>query len=172
MATDSSILVWRIPWTEEPGGLQSIALQSWTRLKRLSTHTCICVCVQSLLPPLKDLTEPHSPIQTSSVPFAISRLCQVALCDPRDCSCQASLSPAFSRQEHWRELPFFSPGDLPGPGIEPESLMSPALVGGFFTSSTTWAKQTSLFKFPWCILVQRQLTRKAEAPNKGDACGY
>ena len=24
MATDSSILVWRIPWTEEPGGLQSI----------------------------------------------------------------------------------------------------------------------------------------------------
>ena len=27
MATHSSILVWRIPWTEEPGGLQ---LQSWT----------------------------------------------------------------------------------------------------------------------------------------------
>ena len=27
MATHSSILVWRIPWTEEPGGLQSIGLQ-------------------------------------------------------------------------------------------------------------------------------------------------
>ena len=27
MATHSSILVWRIPWTEEPGGLQSIWLQ-------------------------------------------------------------------------------------------------------------------------------------------------
>ena len=27
MATHSSILIWRIPWTEEPGGLQSIALQ-------------------------------------------------------------------------------------------------------------------------------------------------
>ena len=27
MATHSSILAWRIPWTEEPGGLQSIALQ-------------------------------------------------------------------------------------------------------------------------------------------------
>ena len=27
MATHSSILVWRIPWTEEPGGLQSIELQ-------------------------------------------------------------------------------------------------------------------------------------------------
>jgi len=27
MATQTSILVWRIPWTEEPGGLQSIGLQ-------------------------------------------------------------------------------------------------------------------------------------------------
>ena len=41
MATHSSILAWRIPWTEQPGGLQSIGLQSWTRLQRLITHTCI-----------------------------------------------------------------------------------------------------------------------------------
>ena len=27
MATHSSILAWRIPWTEEPGGLQSMGLQ-------------------------------------------------------------------------------------------------------------------------------------------------
>ena len=27
MATDSSILAWRIPWTEEPGGLQSMGQQ-------------------------------------------------------------------------------------------------------------------------------------------------
>ena len=33
MATHSSILAWRIPWTEEPGGLQSIVTKSWTRLK-------------------------------------------------------------------------------------------------------------------------------------------
>ena len=32
MATHSSILVWEIPWTKEPGGLQSMGLQSWTRL--------------------------------------------------------------------------------------------------------------------------------------------
>ena len=32
-ATHSSILAWRIPWTEEPGGLQSIGLQSRTQLK-------------------------------------------------------------------------------------------------------------------------------------------
>ena len=33
MATYSSILAWTIPWTEEPGGLQSMGLQkSWTQL--------------------------------------------------------------------------------------------------------------------------------------------
>ena len=33
MATHSSTVAWRIPWTEEPGRLQSIELQkSWTRL--------------------------------------------------------------------------------------------------------------------------------------------
>ena len=30
MATHSSILTWRIPWTEEPGGLQSVGLQNET----------------------------------------------------------------------------------------------------------------------------------------------
>ena len=30
MATNSSILTWRIPWTEEPGGSPSMGLQSWT----------------------------------------------------------------------------------------------------------------------------------------------
>ena len=40
MATHTSILVWRIPWTEEPGGLQSTGSQNWMQLKRLSTaHT-------------------------------------------------------------------------------------------------------------------------------------
>ena len=35
-------------------------------------------------------------------------------------------------------LPRPSPGDLPDPGIEPASLTSPVLAGGFFTSSATW----------------------------------
>ena len=40
MATYFSILAWRIPWTEEPGGLPSMGLaKSQTQLKRLSTHT-------------------------------------------------------------------------------------------------------------------------------------
>ena len=35
VATHSSILAWRIPWTEEPSGLQSIGSQSWTQLRYL-----------------------------------------------------------------------------------------------------------------------------------------
>ena len=39
MAIHSSILAWRIPWTEEPGGLQSIGSHRVEHdLKRLSTH--------------------------------------------------------------------------------------------------------------------------------------
>ena len=40
---------------------------------------------------------------------------------------QASLSMGFSRQEHWSGLPFPSPGYLPDSGVEPGSLVSPAL---------------------------------------------
>ena len=40
---------------------------------------------------------------------------------PRTVACQAPPSMGFSRQECWSGLPFPSPGDLPNPGIEPES---------------------------------------------------
>ena len=53
-------------------------------------------------------------------------------------ACQAPLPMEFSRQEHWSGVPFPTPRDLPDPGIEPTSLVSPALAGGFFTTSTTW----------------------------------
>ena len=51
---------------------------------------------------------------------------------------QVHLSMGFSRQEYWSGLPCPSPGNLPEPGIEPASLMSPTLAGGFFTTSATW----------------------------------
>ena len=38
MATHSGILAWRIPWTEESGGLQSTGSQGIGRLKLLSMH--------------------------------------------------------------------------------------------------------------------------------------
>ena len=38
MATHSSVLAWRIPWTEEPGGLQSMALDTTERRNHHSHH--------------------------------------------------------------------------------------------------------------------------------------
>ena len=40
----------------------------------------------------------------------------------------APLSMGSSRQEYWSGLPFPSPGDLPDPGIEPTSPVSPAFA--------------------------------------------
>ena len=56
----------------------------------------------------------------------------------RTIACQALLSMGFSRQEYWNGLSCPPPGDLPNSGIEPMSLTSSALVGRFFTTSTTW----------------------------------
>ena len=55
-------------------------------------------------------------------------------CDRMDISPPAPLSIEFSRQEYWSGLPFPPPGDLPNPGVEPMSLMSPALAGRFLTT--------------------------------------
>ena len=60
---------------------------------------------------------------------------------PWTVACQASLFMGFSRQEYWSGLPCPAPGNLPYPGVEPLSLLSPALAGGFFTTSTTWEAQ-------------------------------
>ena len=49
MATHSSILAWRIPRTEEPGGLQSTGSQSQTRLKLLGTHVPILRVISETL---------------------------------------------------------------------------------------------------------------------------
>ena len=52
-------------------------------------------------------------------------------------ACLAPLSMEFYRQEYWSGFPCPSPGDPPDLGIEPSSLMSPALAGRFFTTSAT-----------------------------------
>ena len=76
---------------------------------------------------------------------------------------EAPLSMEFSRLECRSGLPFPPPGDLPNPEIEPLSLMSPALTGGFFTTSHTW-KATKPSKRPektaWVCLRGRDESRK------------
>ena len=57
---------------------------------------------------------------------------------------QAPLSMGFPRQESWSGLPLPTPGGH-HPGIEPTSLASPALAGGFFTTSTTWEASARVY---------------------------
>ena len=46
---------------------------------------------------------------------------------PQSVALEVPLSMGFSWQEYWSGLPFPSPGDLPNPGLELESPVSPAL---------------------------------------------
>ena len=59
----------------------------------------------------------------------------------------APLSMEFSRQEYWSGVPFPTPGYIPDPGIKAMSLASPALAGGFFTTSATWEAHVPHWKF-------------------------
>ena len=72
----------------------------------------------------------------------LSRFSRVQLCATLwTVARRVPLSLGFSRQEYWSGLPCLSPGDLLDPGMKPESLMSPALAGGLFTTSTAWEDQ-------------------------------
>ena len=60
------------------------------------------------------------------------------LFDPKDCSSPGSSVHEILQARILECVPCPPPGNLPNPGIQPSSLMSPALAGGFFTISTTW----------------------------------
>ena len=62
----------------------------------------------------------------------------------------------FSRQEYWSGLPFPTPGDLPHPGIEFESPVSPALAGRVYHCATWKAqlvKKTNAQTFFFLVLL-------------------
>ena len=56
---------------------------------------------------------------------------------PRTIGHQSPLSTGFSRKEYWGGFPCPPPGYLPNSGIKPMFLMSPALAGEFFSTSTS-----------------------------------
>ena len=93
------------------------------------------------------LIMPHSfPTDSASVCFSRVRLCATL----QIVTCQTPLSMGFSRQEYWSGLLCPPPGDLPDLGIEPTSLIYPALAGVFFTTSATWETLESLAnEIPW-----------------------
>ena len=70
MATHSSILAWRIPWTEEPGGLQSMGSQSdTTQRPSTSTHRSKKFCLQNVNLVCKSLADPLNQIMQTSWVF-------------------------------------------------------------------------------------------------------
>ena len=62
---------------------------------------------------------------------------------PQTVARQAPLSMGFFRHEYWSGLPVPPSGNLPDPGIEPVSLTSPELAGGFFTTSAMFVLFTT-----------------------------
>ena len=61
----------------------------------------------------------------------VAKSCLTGFVTPWTVALQAPLSMGFPRQGYWSGLPFPSPGDLLGSGVEP---MSPALADGFSTT--------------------------------------
>ena len=74
---------------------------------------------------------------------------------------QAPLSMGFSRPEYWSGLPWPPPGDRTDLGIEPTSLMSPALASKFFTTNASWQALSvlhvliSCYSFYWLSIPLR-----------------
>ena len=88
---------------------------------------------------------------------------------PWTVACQAPLSIGFPRKEYWSGLPCPSPGDLPNPGTELLSLMSPALAGRFFTTSDTWEahdKHISVHKWIHCCYYLEQIAVRSIKKNE------
>ena len=94
MATHSSILSWRAPWTEEPGGLQSMGSQR-VGYDLVTEHE-----VSKRRRLIKS-------IKVHLLLLLLSRFSRVQLCaTPQTAAHQAPPSMGFSRQEHWSGLHF------------------------------------------------------------------
>ena len=101
--------------------------------ENMQQRRCVCVCVLS----------------RSVVSYAL-RPC--GLYSLLGFSVHGRIPDKNSRQEHWSGLPFPPAGDLPDPGTEPASLTSPALAGGFFTTTATWEASPEVELFPKDLL--------------------
>ena len=104
---------------------------------KLPDHMVIISCARSVFSFLRDCQtffdcgctivhfQQHCRRPVSLHSCSVQSLSHVQLCEPMDCvAYQTPPSIEFSRKEYWSGVPFRSPGDLPGPGIEP---WSPAL---------------------------------------------
>ena len=90
--------------------------------------------------PSMENTSVHTYVCTAVCACKLLQSCLI-LWDSMDYSPLAPLSLGFSRQEYWSGL------DIPDLGIEPRSLLSPALAGGFFTTSATQEAHTCVRRY-------------------------
>ena len=148
MATHSSTLAWRIPWTEEPGGLQSTGLQSGTQLSDFTFTSLVSLPrVQIPMPFLSYNNQNYPivkyPVEGKKIPLRenqharsghlrmsifsqcycchlVARLC-LTLCDRMGYSPPGSSVCRISQARilEWVAISFS--GDLPNPGIKPWS---------------------------------------------------
>ena len=104
MATDPSILAWRIPRTEEPGGLQSTGSQRVTRLS-VWTHRCVLHVV--LLDAAKLFSKVIEPVPSS-------QRAPVAAHPHQHCRCVASVGSDSGRPHRRQPTRLLRPWDSPG----------------------------------------------------------
>ena len=120
------------------------------------------------------LTQAAEKVMLVHVPGAWPNLASVCICvqscmtawDPWTIACQAPLSVGLSRKEYCSGLPCPIPGNLSDPGIEPISLASPALTGGFFPIVPSWKPQSSEWGSPKYSTQDSQLRVKFYQVNK------
>ena len=121
MATHSSVLAWRIPWTEEPGGLLSLGSHrvghDWSNL------AAAAACMLSHF----------SCVQLFVTLWTVAH--------------QAPLSMGFSRSEYWSELPCPPPRYLPALGIEPKSPAAPTLQADSLSLSHQGSPCTYIYMY-------------------------
>ena len=138
MATHSSARAWEIPWTEEPGRLQSmgswrvghdwvasLSLFTFMHWRRKWQPTPVFLPGESQgwepggLPSMGSHRVGHD-WRDLAAAAAVAKLC-LTLCNPMDYSLHGSSVYAIVQVRNWSGLPFPSPGDLPNPWIEPGS---------------------------------------------------
>ena len=163
MATYSNIIVWEIPWIEDPGRLQSMGWQRETQLSMCAVplhnlelylnrhctsesmglrldYVCRGTCNLYLEQWKKVKVKFLSRVRLFGTPWTVAY--------------QGPPSMGFSRQEYWSGVPLPSPGDLPDPdrGIRPAP---PALAGGRFT---IWATREALL-VTWELVISNLSTK-------------
>ena len=131
MAPHSSTLAWKIPWTEEPGGLPSLA-RYWD-----AGGWCTGTTQRDGMGREGGVGLRMGGHMYSCVPWTVVH--------------QAPPSMGFSRLGYWIGLPFPPPGDLPDPGIK---LTPPALQSDSLPLSHQGSPHICVYTCVYVVVVQ------------------